>query len=189
MRFFNVRLRTYAQYASMNEFTCSEHSVRIHRLNKRITGSQPWDLRLFSSDAFFLRTFTYVCSIRVNERVYVFWALRTYTYCKSKKRSTGNQHYEKKNTPWTYLRSSNFAMSPFEPSSLIRCTQHESLGNLSSDRHCFWYTSQHPSVSLLQNNQFQEISNVLPFNTERRRGKTADDARETVVTQYSYKSR
>ena len=29
-------------------------------------------LRLFSSDAFFLRTFTYVCSIRVNERVYVF---------------------------------------------------------------------------------------------------------------------
>ena len=37
-------------------------------------------LRLFSSDAFFLRTFTYVCSIRVNEQVYVFWALRTYTY-------------------------------------------------------------------------------------------------------------
>ena len=27
--FFNVRLRTCAQYASMNEFTCSEHSVRI----------------------------------------------------------------------------------------------------------------------------------------------------------------
>ena len=27
MRFFYVRLRTYAQYASMNEFTCSEHSV------------------------------------------------------------------------------------------------------------------------------------------------------------------
>ena len=41
-----------------------------------------WDLRLFSSDAFFLRTFTYVCSIRVNERVYVFWALRAYTYVK-----------------------------------------------------------------------------------------------------------
>ena len=37
-------------------------------------------LRLFSNDAFFLRTFTYVRSIRVNERVYVFWALRTYTY-------------------------------------------------------------------------------------------------------------
>ena len=30
----------------------------------------------------FLRTFTYVCSMRVNERVYVFWALRTYTYVK-----------------------------------------------------------------------------------------------------------
>ena len=30
MRFFYVRLRTYAQYASMNEFTCSEHSVRIY---------------------------------------------------------------------------------------------------------------------------------------------------------------
>ena len=38
-----------------------------------------YDLRLFSSDAFFLRTFTYICSIHVNERVYVFWALRTYT--------------------------------------------------------------------------------------------------------------
>ena len=54
-------------------------------------------LRLFSSDAFF---FTYVCSIRVNERVYVFWALRTYkvlrcnlTYWprRSKKHSTGNK--------------------------------------------------------------------------------------------------
>ena len=30
------------------------------------------NLRLFFCDAFFLRTFTYVCSIRVNERVYVF---------------------------------------------------------------------------------------------------------------------
>ena len=30
MRFFYVRLRTCAQYASMNEFTCCEHSVRIH---------------------------------------------------------------------------------------------------------------------------------------------------------------
>ena len=29
MRFFHVHLRTYAHYASMNEFTCSEHSVRI----------------------------------------------------------------------------------------------------------------------------------------------------------------
>ena len=33
-----------------------------------------------ASDAVFFRTFTYLCSIRVNERVYVFWALRTYTY-------------------------------------------------------------------------------------------------------------
>ena len=31
-----------------------------------------------------MRFFTYVCSIRVNERVYVFWALRTYTYVKKK---------------------------------------------------------------------------------------------------------
>ena len=38
MRFF---LRTFAQYASMNEFTCSEHSVRIRRSKKRITGKQP----------------------------------------------------------------------------------------------------------------------------------------------------
>ena len=30
------------------------------------------DLRLFSSDAFFLRTFTFVCTIGINERVYVF---------------------------------------------------------------------------------------------------------------------
>ena len=29
LRFFYVRLRTYAKYASMNEFTCSENSVRI----------------------------------------------------------------------------------------------------------------------------------------------------------------
>ena len=31
---------------------------------------------------FFLCTFTYVCSTRINERVYVFLALRTYTYIK-----------------------------------------------------------------------------------------------------------
>ena len=36
--------------------------------------------------------FTYVCSIRINERVYVFWALRTYTYVK--KRITGKQPLE-----------------------------------------------------------------------------------------------
>ena len=35
-----------------------------------------------ASDAGFFRTFTYLCSIRVNERVYVFWALRTYMYVK-----------------------------------------------------------------------------------------------------------
>ena len=38
--FFYVGLPTYAQYASMNEFTCSEHSVRIHRSKKRSTGNQ-----------------------------------------------------------------------------------------------------------------------------------------------------
>ena len=38
---FYVRLRKYAQYASMNEFTCSEHSVRIRRSKKRRTGNQP----------------------------------------------------------------------------------------------------------------------------------------------------
>ena len=32
--FFYVCLRTCAQYASMNEFTCSEHSVRIRRSKK-----------------------------------------------------------------------------------------------------------------------------------------------------------
>ena len=37
--FFYVRI--YAQYASMNEFTCSEHSVRIRRSKKRITGKHP----------------------------------------------------------------------------------------------------------------------------------------------------
>ena len=41
MRFFYVRLPTYAQYALMNEFICSEHSVRIRTLKKRITGKQP----------------------------------------------------------------------------------------------------------------------------------------------------
>ena len=35
IRFFNVRLRTYAPYASeMIEFTCSEHSVRIRTSKK-----------------------------------------------------------------------------------------------------------------------------------------------------------
>ena len=32
---------TCAQYASMNEFTCSENSVRIRRSKKRSTGNQP----------------------------------------------------------------------------------------------------------------------------------------------------
>ena len=41
MRFFHVRLRTYAQYESINEFTCSEHSVRTRRSRKRSTGNQP----------------------------------------------------------------------------------------------------------------------------------------------------
>ena len=45
MRFFYVRLRTYAQYASINEFTCSEHSVRIRRSKKSSTGNQPLGLR------------------------------------------------------------------------------------------------------------------------------------------------
>ena len=36
--FFHVRLRTYAQYASMNAFTCSEHSVRMSKI--RSTGNQ-----------------------------------------------------------------------------------------------------------------------------------------------------
>ena len=39
--FFKVRLCTYAQYMSMNEFTCSEHSVRICRSKKHSTGNQP----------------------------------------------------------------------------------------------------------------------------------------------------
>ena len=42
---------------------------------------------------FFLRTFTYVCSIRVNERVYVLWALRTYTYVNKKNASLENSVY------------------------------------------------------------------------------------------------
>ena len=40
--FFYVRLRTCAQYASMNEFACSEH------LKKRITGKQPLQSGLLS---------------------------------------------------------------------------------------------------------------------------------------------
>ena len=32
--------RTYAQYASMNEFTCSEHSIRIRMSKIRSTGNQ-----------------------------------------------------------------------------------------------------------------------------------------------------
>ena len=42
MLFFQVRLRTCAQYTSMNEFTCSEQSVRIRtvRIKKRLTGKE-----------------------------------------------------------------------------------------------------------------------------------------------------
>ena len=36
VRFCYVCLR---QYASMNEFMCSEHSVRLHRSKKRSTGN------------------------------------------------------------------------------------------------------------------------------------------------------
>ena len=39
--FFYVRLRTCAQYPSMNEFTCSEHSVSIRRSKKCSTRNQP----------------------------------------------------------------------------------------------------------------------------------------------------
>ena len=41
--FFYVRLRTYAQYASLNEFTCSEHFVCIRKSKKRSTGNQPYE--------------------------------------------------------------------------------------------------------------------------------------------------
>ena len=34
MRFFYICLRTYVQYASMNEFACSEHSVRIQYVGR-----------------------------------------------------------------------------------------------------------------------------------------------------------
>ena len=45
MRFSYVRLRTCAQYASMNEFTCSEHSVRI-RVRKKKTHDWKTALRM-----------------------------------------------------------------------------------------------------------------------------------------------
>ena len=41
MRLFYVGLRTYVQYDLMNEFMCSEHSVRVRTLKKCITGKQP----------------------------------------------------------------------------------------------------------------------------------------------------
>ena len=44
--FFHLRTLTYAQYASMNEFTCSEHSIRIRRSKKRSTGNQPLKLQI-----------------------------------------------------------------------------------------------------------------------------------------------
>ena len=56
-------------------------SIRRRAINRRRR-------RMFLKAVFqwcvFLRTFTYVCSIRANERVYVFWALHTCTYAKGK---------------------------------------------------------------------------------------------------------
>ena len=46
IRLRQVGLRLFsndAQYASMNEFTCSEHSVRIRSSKKRRTGNQSLD--------------------------------------------------------------------------------------------------------------------------------------------------
>ena len=39
MHFVYVRLRTYDQYAPMNEFTCSEHSVYVRKKNESLENS------------------------------------------------------------------------------------------------------------------------------------------------------
>ena len=49
---------------------------------------------------FFLRTFTFVCTIGINERVYVFWALSTYMYEKK------NAALE--NSPYTHAQQNNW---------------------------------------------------------------------------------
>ena len=54
--------------------TCGEICVVTNYVHEYM-----YILRLLTSDDFFLTYVYVVCSIRVNERVYVFWALRTYT--------------------------------------------------------------------------------------------------------------
>ena len=79
-------LRTYDQYAAMNEFTCSEHSVRIRSSKKRSTGNQPL-LRLFSSNAFFF----YVRVLNTRQWMSLHVLSTPYVYVRNKKRITGKQ--------------------------------------------------------------------------------------------------
>ena len=48
VRFFTYVYVRDAQYASINEFTCSEHSVRIRRSKKRNTGNKPLDTEIIN---------------------------------------------------------------------------------------------------------------------------------------------
>ena len=67
-------------------FHTEAHKTKEKCCGREICKCKP-SLKAVFQRCVFWRTFTYVCSIRVNERVYVFWAPRTY---RSKKRSTGN---------------------------------------------------------------------------------------------------
>ena len=80
--FFYVRLRTCAQYASMNEFTCSEHSIliRISRKNAALD-INPYARFPFVTYVFpLLRTFS-LCYARFPFVTYVFPLLRTFFLC------------------------------------------------------------------------------------------------------------
>ena len=59
----------------MSKFTCKLQYTVVY--NKKLKPFiEVYYFRLFSSDVFFF-TYMYVCSIRINEQVYVFWALCT----------------------------------------------------------------------------------------------------------------
>ena len=80
--FFYVRLRTCAQYASMNEFTCSEHSIliRISRKNAALD-INPYARFPFVTYVFpLLRTFP-LCYARFPFVTHVFPLLRTFSLC------------------------------------------------------------------------------------------------------------
>ena len=85
---FSLASGGYVQYTSMNEFTCSEHSVRIRGRKKCSTGNQPLPGCFPVMRFFYVRLRTYTQYASMNEFTCSEHSVRIR---RSKKRSTGNQ--------------------------------------------------------------------------------------------------